>query len=200
MVITYDIPDSNIQNEVRELTGKQGKIVFLSLGNNAKDFLEFKHRYGITKAGVVVTDEFGNPLKCGMMDSEGIVDAYYELDELMADLYQTWHKSIEKGKSLIKKEHFPEAADALKIFAFARGTEKAEEGRKLYYKVSQEASKEYEKLVADTKDKKPDELDMATRDRLIAALTAFIKKWPKTPAAFSAETLKSEIISVKEVW
>jgi len=198
MVIAYSIPDSKIGQDVRDLTGKQGKIVFLSLGSKDKDVLEFKHRYGLSKAGAVLTDEFGNLLKSGLKDSEEISDAYYELDELMAERFQTWNKAVKKGKLLIDEERYPEAADVLKVFAFATGTNLAKEGKKLFDKVAQVAADEYEKLMAETAEKKAKDLDKETRDKMLVALSSFIEKWPKTPAAFSADNFKLDIVTVKD--
>jgi len=76
----------------------------LSLGSTDKDVPEFQRRYDQTQAGAVLTDEFGNLLKNGLKNSEEIADAYYELDELIAERYQTWNKAIKKGKALIDEE------------------------------------------------------------------------------------------------
>jgi hypothetical protein len=156
-------------------------------------------RYDLSKAGAVLTDEFGNPLKSGLRNSEEIADAYYELDELMAERYQAWSKAVKKGKLLIEKGQYPEAAAVLKVFAFATGTDLAKEGNKLFDRVAQVASDEYEKLVVIARDKEVKDLDKKTRDTLLAGLSSFIERWPKTPAAFSAETLKKDIASLKDV-
>ena len=42
----------------------------MSLGSKDKDVLEFRRRYDFTKAGAVLADEFGNPLKSGLRNSE----------------------------------------------------------------------------------------------------------------------------------
>jgi len=107
--------------------------------------------------------------------------------------------AVKKGKLLIEKGQYPEAAAALKVFAFATGTDLAKEGKKLFDRVAQVASDEYEKLVVITRDKEVKDLDKKTRDTLLAGLSSFIERWPKTPAAFSAETLKKDIASVKDV-
>jgi len=194
LVITYCFPDSKIGREVRELTGKEGKVVFLSIGSKDKNAFEFKQRFDLIKAGAVLTDEFGNTLRSGLKNSEEIAEAYYELDDLMADRYQAWSKAIKKGKLLIKQGQSPEAAAVLKVFAFAAGTNLAKEGKSLFDKVAREASDEYEKLVADNRDKKAKEIDKKTRDTLLTALTAFVRKWPGTPAAFSAEAFKKKLV------
>jgi len=161
--------------------------------------VEYKRRYGLSKTGAVLTDEFGNLLKSGLKDSEEIVDAYYELDELIAERFQVWKEAEKKGKVLIKQELYAEAANVLNTFAFASGTELAKQGRKLFDRVAQVAMNEYEKIVKDTAGKKVKDLDKKTRITLLDALSEFIEKWPKTVAAFSAESLKQEILSVKDV-
>lgn len=197
LVIAFDIPDSMIKEDVRELISEKGKIVFLSLGSRDKEVLELKHRYDLKKPGAVLADEFGNLLKGGLKDSEQIVDAFYEMDELMAELYQSWNRAIEKGMALIKEERYKEAARVLKIFAFASGTKEAEKGKKMFDRVARIASEELELLVADTIDTSAEDLDEKTREELLVKLIEFIEKWPKTTAAFAAEARMRELTSVK---
>lgn len=199
IVIAYGIPDSQVGKDVKELTGKDGKIIFLSVGSKDKDVREFQQRYDLIKAGAVLTDEFGNPLKADLKTSEEIADAYYELDELMAERFKSWRQAIKQGKLLLEKKRYSEAAAVLKVFAFTSGTDLAKEGKKLFDQVAQQASNEYEKLTVITNKKEVKDLDEKTRDMLFATLSTFIEKWPKTPAAFVAESLKQEIASLKDV-
>ncbi len=195
MVITLGIPDAKIQGDVRELTGKKGKIVLLSLESNDKEALEARRRYDLKKPGAVLTDEFGNVLKGGMKDSEQIMDAYCEMDELMADMYQAWTEAIREGKFLIQKGRYFEAARVLKVFAFASGTKKAEEGKRLFENVAEVASEKYEILAQEIRGTDITALNEGARKALIGRLADFIGKWPKTPAAFAAEDRMAEIVS-----
>ncbi|MFH2002073.1 MAG: hypothetical protein ABIK28_20535 [Planctomycetota bacterium] len=146
-----------------------------------------------------MTDEFGNLLKRGLKNSEEIVEACYELDELIADRHTAWGKAIEKGGLLIEQQKYSDAAHVLKEFAFASGTDRAKEGKRLFEKVATVASKELEKLLAGTRDQEVKTLDRKTRESLLAALDLFIEKWPKTPAAFSAQDLKVELAPIEEI-
>ncbi|MBU0754086.1 MAG: hypothetical protein KJ645_03035 [Planctomycetes bacterium] len=195
-MLSYDIPDSRIGKDVQELTGKAGKVVFYSVDGKDKDAPGLQQRYDLTKSGAVLADEFGNPLKSGLKDSDEIADAYYELDDLMAERYQAWKKAIKKGRLLLEQGNYPEAAGVLKVFAFATGTDQAKDGKMLFDQVAQVARDEYNALVTDSKNM---EMDKKTRNTLIAALSAFIEKWPKTPAAFSAEKLKQELLSANTI-
>ncbi|MFH2212279.1 MAG: hypothetical protein ABIJ01_11625 [Pseudomonadota bacterium] len=57
LVIAYGIPDSKIGKDVRALTGKDGKNVFLSIGSKDQDTLEFQQRYDLAKAGKDLFDK-----------------------------------------------------------------------------------------------------------------------------------------------
>jgi hypothetical protein len=197
VVIAFDIPDDKITGDVKDLTGDEGKIIFISMNSKDKDAVAIKHRYGLNKAGAVLTDEFGNLLKRGLTTSDEIVDAYYELDELVAGAYQAWTEAIRKGETLIKKKQYPEAAKVLHIFAFATGTDEAEKGKKLFGEVAKVASQEFEALAAETKEAEAGSLDSKTRKALITKLSDFIAKWPGTEASFTAETLKNELSTTK---
>jgi len=199
IVIALGIPDSEIGQDVKALTGKDGKIVFFSIMKEDADALACRRHYDLEDTCAVLTDEFGNLLKPGLKDSEAIADACYEVDDLLADRYQAWTKAIQKGEALLGAGKFPEAALVLKDFAFASGTDLAEQGKRLFNRVSEAASKEYEALTASTKGRKAEKIVGGEREKLLADLDAFMKRWPKTPAAFSAASFAHDLAAAREM-
>jgi len=196
-VIAYCLPDSAITTDLRALTGAEGEVVFYSLDAKHEDAAEFQHRYGPAKPGAIFTDEFGNLLEGAMTHSDDVVEAFYYIDELTADQFRHWTDAAAKGKALLDKKQFAAAAAHLKIFAFAKGSKDAEQGRRLFGKIAPVAAGELKEIVAGRKTEALKHLPWPERKAFMATLSDFEKKWPKTPAAFRAADLKRALASVK---
>ena len=145
-----------------------------------------------------MTDEFGNLLATDLAESDDIVEAFYYIDELIAEQLENWNDALAKGRQLVKQGQYQNAAGVLQVFAFATGSQEAKEGKKFFDIVAREASAELEKIIGNAKSKKTSELDVKTKKELVASLTKFIAKWPKTPAAFSADARIKELASSKD--
>lgn len=197
LVIAYCMPDSAITTDLRALTGAEGEIVFFPLDAKHKDTAAFQRRYGPAKPGAILTDEFGNLLEGAMTHSDDAVEAFYYIDELTADQFQRWADATQKGKALLDQKQYAAAAAHLKIFAFARGSKDADQGRKLFTTIAPVAAGELKEIVSGREVEALKQLPWPERKALIATLSAFEKKWAKTPAAFSAEDLKNELASIK---
>jgi len=198
IVIVFEIPDAQIGGDVCELTGESGDIVFLSVNAKDKDARAVARRYDLEQPGAVMTDEFGNLIASGLETSDDIVDAFYESDELMAEVYGEWSAAVTKGKAHLEKREYSAACRVLQAFAFAAGSDTAEEGRKLFGQVVPLAKREFDDLLAKvsaaTEGEPPKALDRKQRDALKKRLVHLITRWPKTPAAFSAEDFLEKLV------
>lgn len=194
LVIVFETPDSEINSDLRDLTGKEGEIVFLSVDKKSKDAKLIGRRYDLKQPGAVMTDEFGNLLASDLGESDDIVEAVYYIDELIAEQIDMWSDAIARGRKLVKEGQYRDAAQVLKVFAFAAGSKDAAEGKELFDIVAREASAELEKIVGDAGGK----LDAKAEKELVANLTEFIAKWPKTPAAFAADDRIAKLASQKK--
>ena len=194
LVIAFQLPDSKITNDLRELTGKVGELVFLSVDKKSKNAKSIGRRYDLVKPGAVMTDEFGNLLATDLADSDDIVDAFYSIDELIAEQLENWNGAITKGRQLVKNGQYQNAAGILQVFAFASGSKEATEGKKLFDIVARAASEKLEKILGNTSG----ELDAKAKRELSASLTKFTTDWPKTPAAFSADARIKELASSRK--
>ena len=101
-----------------------------------------------------------------------------------------WSAALEQARPLVEQKQFAEAAKIVQVFAFAAGGEKAKEGKRLYAQVAANAKQEYESL---TKEMPAGKLADAARQEWAAKLSGFVRKWPKTPAAFAAEDRLGEL-------
>jgi len=191
------MPDSAITTDLRALTGAKGQIVFYALDAKHKDAAEFQRRWGPAKAGAILTDEFGNLLEGAMTHSDDVVEAYYYIDELTADQFQRWTDARLKGKALLDKKEYAAAAAHLKLFAFAKGSKDAEAGRRLFASIAPVAASELKEIVAGRESGELKQLPGAERKALMTELSAFEKKWAKTPAAFRAADLKRALTTSK---
>lgn len=198
LVVIYELPDSKITNDLRELTGKEGDLVFLSIDKKSKDAEAIGRRYDLGKPGAVMTDEFGNLLATDLAESDDIVEAFYYIDELIAEQLENWNEAIAKGRKMVKNGQHQDAAGILQVFAFASGSKEATEGKKLFDIVARAASAELEKIVGNSKPDETSELDAKARRELAASLAKFIARWPKTPAAFSADARIKKLASSRK--
>ena len=189
MVIAFAVSDAKIENDLRKLTA-DGKIVFLALSRDCPDARNFHRRYGQSAEGFVLADEFGNLLKSDLTTSSDAIEAVNSLDELTGDLIAQWSAALEQARPLVEQKQFAEAAKIVQVFAFAAGGEKAKEGKRLYDQVAANAKQEYESL---TKEMPAGKLADAARQEWAAKLSGFVRKWPKTPAAFAAEDRLGEL-------
>lgn len=194
LVVAFELPDSKIANDLRELTGKEGDLVFLSIDKKSKDAEAIRRRYDLAKPGAVMTDEFGNLLATDLAESDDIVEAFYDIDELIAEQMENWNEALSKGSQMVKNGQYQNAAGILQVFAFASGSDEATEGKKLFDIVARAASAELEKIVGNT----TSELDSKAKKELTASLKKFIARWPKTPAAFSADARIKKLASLKK--
>lgn len=186
LLIAFDIPDDKIPNEVRKLTGAKGKVVFLPIGKDHPDRCQARRRFAQSAEGFVVADEFANPLKSNLTAASEVLEAIGGLDELTAALAAQWTAAIKEAKPLLASNRFPEAAKVLQGFAFAAGSEKAREGKRLYDEVASRANEEYQTLIKTMPFGKHTE---AADKEWKTKLAEFTGKWPRTPAAFAAEDL-----------
>lgn len=191
------MPDSDITTDLRGLTGEKGEIVFFSLDGKHKNAAEYGRRYGPAKPGAILTDEFGNLLEKSMTHSDDILEAYYYMDELTAEQFQLWNEASAKGKALLEKKEYAAAAAHLQIFAFAKGSKEADQGRRLFAQIAPIAAEELKKLLGGLKAGSLKDLTAAERKALAAKLSAFEKRWPRTTAAFYAGDLKKQLSSKK---
>jgi hypothetical protein len=126
-----------------------------------------------------------------LTESDDIVEAVYYIDELIAEQIDMWSEAIDKGRKMVEDGRYRDAVRVLQVFAFAAGSKEAAEGKKLFDIVAREASAELEKIVSGA----GGELDAGARKKLIANLTEFIARWPKTPAAFTADDRIAKLAS-----
>ena len=187
VLITYQIPESRIENPVVNLT-VEDKLVYLALDPNDEDLETQLSRFQLRKFGGSLVDRHGNVLKKGLLTSNDMVEAYENLSDLISESRARFAQSLEKGRRLVEDREYKKALRVLKIFAFAEGFPEAEAGKALFEEAAGVAQEAYQALLAEAPQLTQGGAELEEcRDAWVKKLRGFSRAWKGSPAARAAK-------------